>query len=108
MPVWMKKGRAGFVVSVICREENLEKIEKVFFETTSTIGIRKYKVSRTELRREVTSFNFSMGRVNVKLGFYKGNLVNFKPEFEDIKQMSLQKKISYKEVLNAFYREFKP
>ena len=103
----MKKGRWGFVISVICRQDKEKALEEVFFNSTSTIGIRKHEVTRCELERKVIDFEFSLGSIRVKLGYYDGRLVNFKPEYEDVKTLSEKNSLSHKEVLNIFNREFR-
>jgi len=106
-PVLMKKGRQGYLITALCEEPHLEKIEEVFFRETPTIGIRKYSVERNELERKIESFTFSLGTVDVKKSYYHGDLVNFKAEHGDIIRISNDKLLPVKKVVSCFYDEFK-
>lgn len=37
-PVYMKKNRPAYQVNVICKKEDAEKLEKLIFQGTTTIG----------------------------------------------------------------------
>ncbi len=50
-PVYMKKNRPAWLLSVICREADIQKLEAVIFRETTTIGIRRTKMERTILAR---------------------------------------------------------
>ena len=41
-PVFMKKNRPAWELTVICGEEKAEKLEQIIFTETTTIGIREY------------------------------------------------------------------
>ena len=51
-PVFMKKNRPAWELTVICGEEKAEKLEKIIFTETTTIGIREYPLGRSVLDRE--------------------------------------------------------
>ena len=48
-PVFMKKNRPAWELTVICGEEKAEKLEKIIFTETTTIGIREYPLGRSVL-----------------------------------------------------------
>lgn len=54
MPVFMKKNRPGWLITVICKEENIKTLENIIFAETTTIGIRRQKMERTILKREIS------------------------------------------------------
>lgn len=51
-PVFMKKNRPAYMLSLICREEEISRMEDILFIQTTTIGVRRYPVSRTILDRK--------------------------------------------------------
>ncbi|KKO20721.1 MAG: hypothetical protein BROFUL_00557 [Candidatus Brocadia fulgida] len=67
-PIQMKKGRPGTIVSAIVSELHLPSVESVLFNETTTFGVRKYKVLRKILAREMTEFDSSLGKIKVKIG----------------------------------------
>ena len=48
--IQMKKNRPGVMVSVLCPAETVGAIEAILFEETTTLGVRRWPVSRHVLR----------------------------------------------------------
>ena len=46
VPVFMKKNRPAWVLNVICKEEDMETLQNIIFEETTTIGIRYSRMER--------------------------------------------------------------
>lgn len=88
-PVFMKKGRPGYLFTVICKSEECEKFARLIFRHTTTIGIRKYTPSRYTLERTLTEEN----GIHIKRSEGYGTSRE-KAEFEDIKRLALEKDIS--------------
>ena len=101
----MKKGRTGYVFSVLCNFNKIDKIEKIFFLETPTIGVRKYPVNRTELHRQIEKVSTSFGIINIKKSYYKNKLVNIKPEHDDIVDISKNNNIPVKELVYKIKQE---
>jgi uncharacterized protein (DUF111 family) len=51
-PVQMKKDRPGVIVSALCREDRRAELERVFFDHSTTLGVRWMRWQRTECARE--------------------------------------------------------
>ena len=51
-PVYMKKNRPAWLLTVICKEEDVPGMEELIFAETTSIGIRKSKMERTILPRK--------------------------------------------------------
>lgn len=96
-PVVMKKGRSGFLLTVLCAENDKTKIAEVIFKHTSTIGIREYRLNRMVLDRKESVVDTEFGKVNIKESFGYG-VKKIKPEFEDLKRISDEKNVSINEV----------
>ena len=100
-PIIMKKTRPAAKLTVLC-ENKLENIMKeIMFRETTTLGIRKYSVEKSMLKRKVEKVNTIYGEVSVKKSYLKGQVLNSKPEYEDCKKIALENNISIKEVYEA-------
>ena len=64
-PVFMKKSRPAWELTVICREEDRAKLEALIFAETTTIGIRRARLERTVLPRRRDVVHTAYGDVAV-------------------------------------------
>jgi len=94
-PVYMKKGRAATMISVIAAPELSEKLAAVLFAETSTLGLRILQAERRVLARHVTEVETSFGRVRVKYN----EQGNFAPEYEDCRQAATAKGVPLRTVI---------
>lgn len=106
-PSVMKKGRPGVVLSVLCEPELQQKLTSIVLKQSTTIGVRTYPVSRTELKRETETVSTSLGDIAIKKCFYRDELIKWKPEFEDCKQLADQHNISLSDVHRIIHSEYK-
>jgi len=83
----MKKGRPGTKISVLSDYVLRTKIEKILFENTTTIGIRKYTVNRTVLPRSSETIKTKFGDLIVKVIEINGKKI-YRPEFEECKKLA--------------------
>ena len=65
-PLFMKKSRPAWELTVICREEDRTKLEALIFAETTTIGIRRARMERTVLPRRRDVVHTAYGDVAVK------------------------------------------
>lgn len=85
IPVYMKKNRPAYMLQVICRPKDEEKMETVIFRETTSIGLRKYREERSILPREIITVTLPDGQeVMVKKCSHHGQEF-FYPEYEDMK-----------------------
>ena len=83
MPAQMKKGRPGFVLSVLARPEAQGEIARTLLEETSALGVRVSQLDRYELERDERIVELPGGTVRVKVGLLDGRVVNLAPEHDD-------------------------
>jgi hypothetical protein len=83
VPALMKKGRPGFVLSVLARPDAEAEIARVLLEETSALGVRVSRLDRYELEREERRVELDGGSVRVKVGLLGGRVVNLAPEHDD-------------------------
>jgi len=96
-PIYMKKNRPAYMLQVLCRSEQIHSMQKIIFQQTTTLGIRRTLIERTILNREIKKIDTPYGSMDVKVCDYGGQ-VYFYPEYEDIRRVCLEKQRSYKEV----------
>ena len=99
----MKKNRPAYKLTVLCNEESLDKIKRIIFKETSTIGIRMYKVHRECMDREFKTVDTPYGQVTVKVSSFE-DIVNIAPEYEDCRRLATESNISIKEVYDSVKR----
>ncbi|MFH0797380.1 MAG: LarC family nickel insertion protein [Candidatus Omnitrophota bacterium] len=85
MPGLMKKSRPGNKLEIILRKEDLGKVLGILFTQTTTFGVRIKETRRVVLEREFRKTRVAGKPVRIKVGRYRGGVVQMKPEYEDIK-----------------------
>lgn len=82
IPIYMKKNRPAYELSVICDECRIKELEQIIFEETTTIGIRRLKMERTVLHREDAKVMLKEGELMVKKCTLPDGQVRFYPEYD--------------------------
>lgn len=100
IPCYMKKNRPAVILRVLSDEEKLPQIETAIFRHTSTVGLRRYPVSRTCMNRSFADIATPYGTVTVKK-CELGDIVKYKPEFDSVKKVADQAGVTYREVADA-------
>lgn len=100
-PVFMKKDRPGFTLSVIASPDHREKLADLMFAETTTLGVRMYSAQRRCLDRTWETVSTPYGEVRVKVASQNGVVKTSAPEFEDCKKLALEKGVPLKDVVQA-------
>lgn len=103
-PVYMKKNRPAYQLNVICDEESTALMEEIIFRETTTIGIRKMKMQRAVMQREICRVETSLGMAEVKV-CRAGEIVRAYPEYESIVVICREKHMDFQDVWNRVYEE---
>lgn len=103
VPIYMKKNRPAYELVVICDPDKREKLEQIIFEETTTIGIRRTKMERTVLQREMGSLQLPFGELKVKTCLLPDGSRKCYPEYDSAKALAKENGITLKQVLEAFY-----
>lgn len=103
-PVFMKKNRPGYMVSVICDASDREKMEHILLAETTTIGIRRQVMQRTILKRQNQMIATSFGDVSVKVLEVQGQK-RYTPEFESVAAIARAKGIPFLQVYKTIEYE---
>lgn len=99
-PVFMKKNRPAWELTVICREDKVEEMEKIIFTETTTIGIREYPLRRSILDREEKEVETVYGKASVKQ-VSLGKMIRSYPEYETVKKLAKKSKVPFMDVFDA-------
>jgi pyridinium-3,5-bisthiocarboxylic acid mononucleotide nickel chelatase len=86
--VAMKKGRLGTRIEVLCRDEDVPRLESLLFERTSTLGVRRTSVLRRALARDVRTVEVLGHDVRVKYAALPDGRRRAKPEYEDVRSVA--------------------
>lgn len=86
-PICMKKNRPALKLSVLCPIEFVKKLEKIILAETTTIGIRKYKVQRTIMKRKTACVKLPYGEACIKLCEYE-DIKKATPEYESVRLLA--------------------
>lgn len=107
-PIYMKKNRPAYKLSILCDKENIEKVEDLIFSNTTSIGIRKIEVERSTLEREIIKIDHEGLEISYKKVFHKDKTYLY-PEYESALSLAKTKKLSIKEAfekMNMIYGEY--
>ena len=99
-PIYMKKNRPAWELTVICKENRKDALEDIIFSETTTIGIREFtSVMRSILRREEKEVDTAYGKVKVKEVTIHGEKRRY-PEYESVKALAEEKGVPFQTVFD--------
>lgn len=99
-PIFMKKNRPAWELTVICREDKVEEMEKIIFTETTTIGIREYPLRRSILDREEKEVETVYGKVAVKQVTFR-DMTRAYPEYNTVKKLAKRNKVPFMDIFDA-------
>ena len=87
--VQMKKGRSGTRLEALVRLADAPRLEAMLFEHTTTLGVRRSVVDRRALARSAHTVQVLGHAVRVKVAELPNGAHRSKPEFDDVRAVSL-------------------
>ncbi len=106
----MKKNRIGFSLQVILPLEKKEYFRKLWFQISTTIGLRERKQSRWVLLRRKGECLTTFGKIRFKQSMKPNGTIYMKPENDEILRLQIENNKTAQEVKNIIKescREFK-
>lgn len=100
-PVQMKKGRPGFLLTVLSAPEKRETMLDVIFRESTTFGAREHIVQRTVLPRRFEIVKTPYGKTRVKIGSWREKDVTAAPEYEDCRKLAEKANVPVRAVYEA-------
>ena len=104
VPVIMKKGRPGILLSALVNRSGLDEVLGVIFSQTTTLGVRIQPIERRKLQRSQRVVRTPLGEVKVKVIALNGK-ERLVPEHEECKRLAIEKKIPLLEVYRILEKE---
>ncbi|MBI3329784.1 MAG: nickel pincer cofactor biosynthesis protein LarC [Nitrospinae bacterium] len=100
-PIVMKKNRPATKLTVLCDPGKVDPVVDALFRETSTFGVRTYEVRRQKLHRFSQTEDTPYGPIAVKIGRWRGQIVQISPEYESCRQAARRCGAPLKDVYQA-------
>lgn len=98
VPAQMKKSRPGVLLHVLCHDKDRDKIVRLIFKHTTTLGIRENFSRRYTLSRTVETVQTDLGEVRIKTSSGYG-VTRGKYEYEDVARIAREQEMSFADVI---------
>jgi hypothetical protein len=106
-PVQMKKNRPGALLTVLSKPEDADRMAKLIFAETTTLGIRRREEQRHVLARRWESVLTNWGPVRIKIASMNGTISNYAPEYEDCRALAEAHHVPLKNVIEDAMRQYR-
>jgi len=98
-PVQMKKNRPGTLLTVLGKPEDTDRLAKIIFAETTTLGVRVREEQRQVLQRRWQSVSTRFGEVRIKIANLNGTVTSYAPEYEDCRRIAAEQRVPLKLVM---------
>lgn len=88
IPVVMKKGRPGVIVSCLAGHAHIDAVLEILFQETSTLGVRVQEMTRHILPRRFVPVTILGGTVRMKVADIGAGWAKASPEYLDCKTIA--------------------
>lgn len=95
----MKKNRPGFLLRVLARPAERDRLARIIFAESTAIGVRVSEWDRLVLDRKSVRVTTSLGRVRVKLIRGPDGRGEVTPEYDDCKRIARKTGLALREVV---------
>jgi hypothetical protein len=106
VPVQMKKSRSGVLLTVLAKTEDANRLTKLIFAETTTLGVRRRDEQRQTLSRRWESVDTTWGPVRIKIASMNGSISNYAPEYEDCRTLAEAHHVPLKQVMEEAVRAY--
>lgn len=107
-PLYMKKGRPGLMLMVVCAPEKTDELADMVLKQTSSLGVRLRLMDRRTLFREIISLESPWGAARVKRARVSGpdgeKYWRYHPEADDVARISRETGIAPAQVRERLAR----
>jgi uncharacterized protein (DUF111 family) len=100
VPIVMKKGRPGHVLTVLCRPDLRTPLQELIMAHTSTLGVRGTEVTRSALSRDWVSVDVDGRPIRIKIGYDASGIRQANPEFDEVAALAAATGVPEREVLD--------
>ena len=106
IPGQMKKNRPGMVLTVLCQPKDADKLTRLIFSETTTLGVRRRDEKRRTLARRWENVPTPWGEVRIKIASMNGTITNYAPEYEDCRRIAAEHHVPLKQVMQEAARQY--
>ncbi len=99
VPVQMKKSRSGALLTVLAKTEDANRLTKLIFAETTTLGVRRREEQRQTLSRRWETVDTAWGPVRIKIANMNGSVSNYAPEYEDCRTLAEEHHVPLRQVI---------
>ena len=103
-PIFMKKNRPAQLITVLCKENDIEMFANLLLVNTTTFGVRFALWERRILDREFVVVNGEYGSVKAKIGRLQGtpDILRQKLEYDEIAELARKNDLPLQKVVDSF------
>ncbi len=95
----MKKNRPGFLVRVLARPVDRDRLARILFAESTAIGVRMSEWDRLVLERKTVRLKTPLGSIRVKVILGPSGRVQYSPEYDDCKRAAKKSGLALREVV---------
>lgn len=106
VPVQMKKGRPGALLTVLAKLEDANRLTRTIFAETTTLGVRRREEQRQTLSRRWETVNTTWGPVRIKIANMNGSVSNYAPEYEDCRTLAEAQHVPLRTVMQEAIQHY--
>ncbi len=106
VPVQMKKSRPGALLTVLAKLEDANRLTKLIFEETTTLGVRRREEQRQTLSRRWETVDTAWGPVRIKIANMNGSISNYAPEYEDCRTLAEAQHVPLRTVMQEAIQQY--
>jgi pyridinium-3,5-bisthiocarboxylic acid mononucleotide nickel chelatase len=103
--IHMKKDRPAVMLSVLCEAEDAEALTQMMFRETTTLGVRRWPLTRQKLARQAITVDTPWGPVQGKLALLDDG-PRFSPEYEACRTVAISHQVPLQQVYQAAHRAY--
>jgi uncharacterized protein (DUF111 family) len=100
-PITMKKGRPALTISALAPRERVDAVAHAMLRETTSLGVRRYDVSRAERPRRIECVETRYGSIAVKIASGPYGPPQVKPEFDACLAVASAHGVPVREVIRA-------
>jgi pyridinium-3,5-bisthiocarboxylic acid mononucleotide nickel chelatase len=106
VPVQMKKGRPGALLTVLAKLEDANRLTRTIFAETTTLGVRRREEQRQTLSRRWETVDTTWGPVRIKIANMNGHVSNYAPEYEDCRTLAGAQHVPLRTVMQEAIQQY--
>src|SRR5712692_743356 len=106
VPVQMKKSRPGALLTVLAKIEDANRLTRLIFAETTTLGVRRREEQRQTLSRRWETVDTTWGPVRIKIANVNGTVSNYAPEYEDCRTLAEAQHVPLRTIMQEAIQQY--